>query len=85
MQEARGFYRPSATRLPIFGVLDEPVDHFGFQHVTKCARPKPQTAVLGDFVTNRNRFEALLGDKQTYKARNKIVRPATSEAQLAST
>ena len=66
-------------------MLDEPVDRFGFQPVTSGARPRPQNAVLGDFVTNRTRFEALLGDKQTYKARNKIVRPATSDAQPAPT
>ena len=65
----------SDVRLPIFGVLDEAVDHFGFQLLTKGARPKPQTAVLGDFIANRNQFEALLGDTQTYKARNKMVQP----------
>ena len=66
----------------MFGVLDEPVDHFGFQLVTKGARPKPQADELGDFVTNRNQFEALLGDKQTHKARNNMVPPI---AQMDST
>ena len=36
-------------------------------------------------MTNRNRFEALIEDKQVYKARNKIVRPATFDTQPAST
>ena len=71
--------------MPIFGVLDKSVDRFGFQPVINGARPRPQNAVLGDFVTNRNRFEALIEDKQVYKARNKIVRPATVDTQPVST
>ena len=61
------------------------MDHFGFQPVINGARPRPQNAVLVDFVTNRNRIEALIQDKHVYKARNKIVRPVTFDTQQVST
>ena len=59
------------------GILPE-----ALQAVSNKARGIPQAALLGDFITNRNQSEAMFGDKQTYKARNKMVPPI---AQLDST
>ena len=67
----------SDLKLPMFGLLDESVDRFGFQPIINGARPRPQNAVLGDLLSNLNRFEALIEDK----ARNKIVGPAKVDNQ----